>query len=505
MRRGLPEHDPTASAGPRGWALPARRTQAAKGRAGTPPGLASALVGISLLLPILQPTASAAPWRYEVRLSPDLARLHVRACFDAPAPTLAPGVAEGRPLLAGPPPTVGPDGCATYAVDLGAVPRGPSRAAACLRTDDAVLLSPDYWLWRPDPLPDGAEATLALDVPAGLAAAVPWPRAGSLWRLDETAFRWATASAFGRFEPDRLSVAGGVLTVAALDRPAGVTRDGLRAWLGTAARAVATLYGQLPAPAITVFTKQGPGADAVGFAMARRGGGAMVLAALGRGATDADLPGEWVAIHELLHLGMPWIHRDDGWLSEGLATFYQEVVRAWAGLRTGQQAWDELVDGFRRGRTVGTARTLSDESRHMAKTRAYWRVYWSGAAFALEADLRLRAATGGRQTLGDGLRHLRDCCARSARVWTAEQVLAALDRHAGTDLLVPLGRRYAERRDFPDTDALLAALGVTTVDGRAVVPPESLGAALMTQPPVPDPRWSRAAASLRPLTAPSPP
>ena len=47
---------------------------------------------------------------------------------------------------------------------------------------------------------------------------------------------------------------------------------------------------------------------------------------------------------------MPYISSRDRWLSEGLASYYQNVLRARDGRLTDTQAWQLLYEGFQRGK-----------------------------------------------------------------------------------------------------------------------------------------------------------
>ena len=62
------------------------------------------------------------------------------------------------------------------------------------------------------------------------------------------------------------------------------------------------------------------------------------------------------------------------------------------------------------------------------------RVYWSGAAMMLMADTRLRAASGGRQSLDSALQSLQHCCLENGKSWRARDLLAELDRVTGTQI-----------------------------------------------------------------------
>ena len=95
----------------------------------------------------------------------------------------------------------------------------------------------------------------------------------------------------------------------------------------------------------------------------------------------------------------------------------------------------------------------------MRSERAFMRVYWSGAAIALLADMRLREADNGL-SLDVALSRLAECCLPSNRMWTAQQALDRLDSLTESDVFARLGERYRDSDEFPDVAPLLDALGV---------------------------------------------
>ncbi len=149
---------------------------------------------------------------------------------------------------------------------------------------------------------------------------------------------------------------------------------------------------------------------------------------LNRTAQDHELVGEWVASHELLHLGFPWIR--DPWMGEGFVTYYTTLLSTRLDVlvpgasheRQTEIALEEYVDGFRRGRGGKGKPPHARASEDMHATHGYGRVYWGGAAVAFDLDLRIRRATANRRSLDDLVRTLAPL-APERRMWTAEQII----------------------------------------------------------------------------------
>lgn len=425
------------------------------------------------------------PLRYQLAVDPGLTTASVRVCFDGAPPQRLEAISDGagdfllgaRGATGLPIPIRGgeldlsraaPGSCVRYGVDLGAA----SATRFAMRRDDDLVHSHTAWLLRPSPMPE-APIRLEFELPAGLRASTPWPPVGvsGAVLLPPSAFRRPATVAFGRFEVDVLEIGAARLEVAVVAGRLDVGREGVARWLERAGGAVAQLHGAFPRERVqVVVVPVGPGGGGVAFGLVRRGGGPSVMLLVHENATEQELEESWVAVHELSHLAMPLFQRRDTWLSEGFASYYQEVLRARAGLQTPLEAWRRLDGGFDRGR-FGTAgrQTLRDASADMRNSGAYHRVYWSGAAFMLEADMRLRAAGA---SLDEAVAANTEAFIERTGAWRGEGLTERLDRVPGRSLTRRLYESYARLRRFPDVERLYAQLGlVRGDDGRLELDP----------------------------------
>ena len=396
---------------------------------------------------------------YEVTLFDNFAGANVRACFGGFAPrTLVPidesaahgllsASLNGRPLrtdggeITLPKNVAGP--CIEYAARFTGVMFVPISARA-------AVVSQSQWMWRPEPFPDQLDTTVKLELPVDAEASLPFPKRGDLYYPKRDAFFLAGYNVFGRFVSERMLVDGTALEIARLEPqlPSNV----VHAWLRRAVRVVGSFGGGFPRERLQVITVPvSHYASPVAFGMVRRGGGASVLLLPSIRAELAELEGDWVAIHEFSHLWLPRLYRRDRWLTEGVATYLQEVLRARCGLQSEERAWERLVDGFSRGRRSGTGRTLVEETKAMNRTGAYYRVYWAGTAFALELDVRLRTNSDGSMTLLDAIAAGHQRWKTGPSLMEGREMLAILEEVSGTDFLINLYERYASRVEFPDT------------------------------------------------------
>lgn len=431
----------------------------------------------------------ALRWRYRVEVPAELDRLRVEVCFPDGAPRRLKIDEDDAAAVAAVSEVTADGGSARLDADSATIELGPLRAGACVRysvavegllegsgsrlrarTGEVVSIDPRLILWRPATLYFEAEVTIELALAAGVKASVPWPQTDEQrFRLPVTALMWASQAVFGDLVTQTVEAAGATFSVAIVDEPRKLSTAGIDRWITTAAETVATLYGRFPSERMQVVVLPFPGGGGpVYFGMALRGGGPSVQLLVSSEAADHAFPGEWVAIHEFLHHGMPFVQQSDAWLSEGFVTYYTEVLPTRRGFRSEAAGWQALSRGFDRGRKDGEGQPLAQASREMHETHSYQRVYWSGAALALLADVGLRLG-GGERSLDAAMRHLLRCCASTPRMWPAAAVLRELDAWAGSPVFTELAGSWLPRAEFPELAALYGKLGLDVIDGEVKI------------------------------------
>ena len=372
--------------------------------------------------------------------------------------------------------------CVRWTVDLQQADALSGRRAGVIRrVGRDLVIKPGAILLRPYMWPLAGRVTVTIEAPPSVRHLVPWPRTHqeNTYLLDPQCTNLEGRIAVGRFDVMRDRVAGADVDIAVLDRPLRATPAGIRTWIHTAVDAVAGLFGRFPSDQLAVMVQPAPGREPpVYFGMAMRAGGAHAILYPTNAAPDERLPGEWVAVHELMHLGMPWTPDDEPWLQEGFVTYYQEVLRARAGIFDERQAWQNIEEGFVRGRRRGGRRPLVEESRTMGREHNYHRVYWAGAAMALRIDVALRAASGGRVSLDDVIRWWLAHRGGTVRPYPGLALLRDAERALGVPKASPIAEALLADRAFPDMRATYAALGIRVQDGRVALDDEAPQAAL---------------------------
>jgi hypothetical protein len=423
-----------------------------------------------LWAPLLQ---AAARWTFEARLPAEEAPLVVSACSDRALPSVrfAAGDDAGRDLRA-----ASRSGRGTLEREGDALVARGWRAGECLRTEvDLVAaaerdrhglgrragyflrLAPQRWLWRPAEIDPDSTIDFA-ELPADWSLSAPWRPVAGGWRLGDTPRDWPATVVFGRLQ--HITAVGTsaarphvrVAVVPTVDDP---PIDAIMSWLAAVQRDVERVLGRFPRDAVQVLVVPLPDrSDPVPWGQTTRGGGTAIALFIGAASTAAARRADWTAHHEFAHLLHPYLGEDGRWLAEGLASYYQNVMRARGGSLSAAEAWSRLAAGFARGRaaTPSDAGPLAQVAA--ARTRgSTMRVYWAGAAFWLESDLALRADGSSLDALLAAFHAAhrdRDCC------WTPESFIDALHALAPAAGLPARFRRHADARTFPLSDAQVA-------------------------------------------------
>ncbi|MGB5457564.1 MAG: hypothetical protein WBO18_16555 [Gammaproteobacteria bacterium] len=232
-----------------------------------------------------------------------------------------------------------------------------------------------------------------------------------------------------------------------------------RQWLHAVIDALRTVYHVLPMDHFQITLKRSSSLSGpVPWGHVERGDPTNIVLVINPELGYDALISDWTAFHEFSHLLLPYRGYGDIWLSEGLATYYQNIIQARSGLFDDSEMWHKIVAGFKRGQKQQGWRhvNLTEVSDNLGETRQYMRVHWSGVLFWLTADVELRKK--GNSSLDDALKQLRLCC--EGRPMSAEAIVSKLDQVTNETLFVPLFKKYRASHSIPDYESILTDLGV---------------------------------------------
>jgi predicted metalloprotease with PDZ domain len=427
---------------------------------------------------------------YRVQFGGELQSVTVDACFDGPAPrqlyrhskaslytdTVSWGDRKirnrsnsSRLTL----PRLPENACIQWQVDLAkAVSQSDNRLA--LVTGNDLVTNGNLWFWRDE---DRRPISVEVSLPTGYSISTPWQRASEtpglmIFRPARTPATWSSRIAIGRFQVQQIPTPGTHLRLATIGLLSHQQHEKITAWVRDTADSVASVFGNFPRDQAQILVIAiGQQREAVPWAHVIRGGGMGVEFFIDEQRSFNELNNDWTATHEFSHLLLPYISSNDRWLSEGLASYYQNVLRARDGRLSEEQAWQKLHSGFERGRAATKRESLASATR--SGRSATMRIYWSGAAMMLEADARLRSLSEGRQSLDTALESFHDCCFDPGKRWTAREVFSRLDELTGYGVFSDLYGNHVAANRFPDISDTYDNLGLVTSSGSLTIDPDA--------------------------------
>ena len=342
-----------------------------------------------------------------------------------------------------------------YTVDLDRLAAKGGGFDSAARVGASFVAAMSSVLLVPEPLTTEIPVTVQIAAPEGSSVAAglaKGPRLGS-HRLMAHEIPVATYFAFGKLEQRRLEFADGSLEVVKLDGKLDQSFDEVSQWINTSAGAVRDFYRAFPVPRASVFVVPASARDSVVFGKVLPESEPGIALVVGQHASRAKLYSDWILVHELFHLGFPSFFQEGKWLDEGLATYYEPIIRVRAGLYTEREFWDELEKSLPQGLPAYTLHGLenSDDFRG---------IYWGGALACLQADVEARKRQLDRG-LEVGLRALREAGGSASEVWAMSDALATVDHALGSPTLGRIAQLHGKHGNPFDLAALLRELGVT--------------------------------------------
>jgi hypothetical protein len=245
-------------------------------------------------------------------------------------------------------------------------------------------------------------------------------------------------------------------------------------WQQQVSSAMLHAYGRLPLPDIhielepyTSNKKQSylSGKEVVPFAKVIRWPQQGIKFLVKPSADLKSLVNDWTAYHEFSHLMIPYPGDDDMWFSEGLASYYQNLILSRAGIIEPLAAWQRINRGFKRGQRDNRAPTMSlqELSPVMWQNRSFMRVYWSGVRYFLTVDIALRQQG---KSLDEALSELQLCCILQRRSWRAIDIIKKLDQLSQSSAFSDNYQMSVDSKSLGEVSSLWQQLGLRDVQGQ---------------------------------------
>jgi hypothetical protein len=320
------------------------------------------------------------------------------------------------------------------------------------RYGHSLIAPASSFLLVPDPPEDGTPIRVHFDTPnieSGLERG-----ADGAYLIESHELKVATYTTFGARETRDIGVGAAAVRLAVLDGKLDLETDVLERWVADAARGVASFYQRPPEPRTLVTLLPVPDRHGIPFGKMLPESAPGLIVYVGEHTAKDELHADWVLVHELFHAGTPSFLGEGKWYDEGLATYFEPLIRTRLGWRSEADLWAEFLRDMPRGLDALTRRGL-------AHPVGYSDIYWGGALFCLLADLEMRRTTSGAKGLEDGVRAVLAAGGYSSQVWTLAQATEVTDAALGTPLLARLEAEHLEHGSPVDLDAVFRELGVS--------------------------------------------
>jgi len=358
------------------------------------------------------------------------------------------------------------DGTAHYTLAFRAMAETMGGYVSADRTVGAIFAEPDAWIAAPEP-GDDYELSIKFTLPNGGDIATSLPFDGERYRISAKNLWGAGPTVFGTFEriavevPAPGSLANGTNDTTSIDlvvvgRTLMKRADELHEWVKASALVNAEFWRGFPleTPLLILAPSDGNG---ITDGRVESNGGVTVIVRVGHRTERDELYQDWVLIHEMLHLGSPYMRDTGAWLDEGIATFYEPIIRMRAGWKTREDVWREWIEWMPNGRGAMGEVGLEDSEGGG--------IYWGGALFLLLAEIEVRERTNLTLGIEDCLRAVRDSGRTADTTWTTYEFATFCDATLGDLTVRNLMINHLHPGEPPDLDALWTRLGVSLVNG----------------------------------------
>jgi len=230
------------------------------------------------------------------------------------------------------------------------------------------------------------------------------------------------------------------------DRFSQAEQQKLTRWLTETHRALVELVGPLPFTT-HLYMKRTSAAEPVPWAHTERSNIQGVHFHVDPSFSLQAFRKDWTAPHELSHLILPYVGRNNSWFAEGFASYMQYQVMHQMGVLSTQAMKKRYSKNLSKakGRYAYTHMPFAKAAAQLRAERNYPTMYWGGAAFFLQADDALKSR--GQAGLVEALRRYTHCC--RMRGDTLATVVSSLDELSGGTEVSELLSTFRNRAGFP--------------------------------------------------------
>ncbi len=210
-------------------------------------------------------------------------------------------------------------------------------------------------------------------------------------------------------------------------------------WLMKVTSAVEATLGVYPFDLHFYINRRNGSSEPVPWANTRRDNNQGVKFYINPSFAPGSFTEDWTAPHEISHLSIPYLGKQNAWFAEGYASFMQyqimEKLNVYSRAQV-QEKYEEKIEmakpHYQRSQDfITTARSL--QSRHR-----YPEMYWGSASYFIRLDKNLREEHG--TSLPELIKKYQECCRLEDR--SVEEVVTSWDKILGEPIFSKLLHTY---------------------------------------------------------------
>lgn len=220
-------------------------------------------------------------------------------------------------------------------------------------------------------------------------------------------------------------------------------KEKLSEWIENVYVAAVAVLGEFPFDINIHFYIQQDAGEPVPWAHTRRSGIQSVHFHVDTSYAMDQFLADWTAPHEISHVALPFLGKENGWFAEGFATYMQCQVMQAMHVMTEQEVLDKYREKIAANKPFfeNEEKPFAEAARQIVRVdHNYPAMYWGSVTFFINLDKRLRPEKG------FGLNHLIQLYQKQGRSedQSIEEMVKSLDDLVGKPICADLFRQYSE-------------------------------------------------------------
>lgn len=216
-------------------------------------------------------------------------------------------------------------------------------------------------------------------------------------------------------------------------------QDKVEAWLNSVTGAVESTLGIFPFTLHFYIHRRNGSSEPVPWASTRRNYVQGVDFHIDPSFSLQAFMDDWTAPHEISHLSIPYLGREQSWFAEGFASYMQYQIMQKLGICSEQEVGEiyaEKIEGVRP--YYDRDQDFVTVARELRSRNHYSVMYWGSASYFIQIDKRLKVEHG--LELTGFIKEYQRCCRLKDESF--EELIESWDRLLGEPIFSELLRSY---------------------------------------------------------------